>query len=1279
MAERFDLGGAAFHLVITSDQFKRALTQAETDARAASQKIEAALNGIGRGGAITPKVNAAPASAAFNQVITQAKAAQAAASFTATPTVNTRPAQTAISGLAGSLKGALAFGIGAAGVTVGISAIGEALGGIVGATREAERAQFALGKVYGDTSGQILTSTNAIADATGRSNTESQRAAVAISTLAKNYGATAEEQEILLKRTADLATIHGLTLPDAAKRAADAMRGEAEASELLGVSLQSDAVRATAQMTAEQRKNWETLDLVTKRQIILKEFLLQTADASGAAAEQTNSFDSALTRLGGSANNFGVTIGQATSGPMVRFINQVGEGIERLDEWAKALGGLQEAINANSLLSPLHQRPETLSGATPLIPTPSLATIGPQLGPSAAEVRATRLQDVAEQKTQIERLAAAAREAQAEATRSALDDLSKRREAAQDDAREQRERITDVRDADIAASNARKDAALAAIDREAQGRSRARTQEDRARAAAQEAELRGLEAIHDANVKGADEAIATIQKRRDEAVNGLDAELRAVERRRDTALRAIDEETRAESRRHSEALRNIDLERDRKLGIIDAELAKLDAAALRDQRAQTDQSLARSLADARRDRREAENPEERARAQRAVADAEAAIRREAVNRQREDQRSALRAAADQIRLAAETAKRVEDARNVAASESLSARKQTANDQAAADTERLQAVKVRVEEQTKIELDSIRERVDAEKVAYDQTVQDARDAHQEINDAVADRRADEDIELAARRALLQEHYKAEQDNIKAVADTKLDQLEQGLRDTTTNLDKEKEAWSNWARHVESEIKAAIAAGDPSRIRGLTATPPELQNAGAGPGEPPGRDESLLLLTAPAKAAAAVAAGFAEGIASEASVAAVTGATNELIQGGVIDEAKRLLAIESPSRVFVQFGTDTAQGFLDGYQSLDLTAPIRAPFEESIRWLDGLPAVFRINGMDTANAWKAAYEEVDLYAVGRLPFENLEAWMNPGFANQMTANGVAAGNAWESGYAANDIFVSGRRPFEQLHAWMGGVPDRFRVIGQTSGMAFVTSLGSSLLASLNTQQQRWWSSFEQVGENLWVSLRNGWIDALTSNPLQAPTVAGSGGDGTTSATSSTAGTGSLGTLGGGFVAFTGQKFGVLDAEKYLLSKGYTDDTQAFNELFDRLFALQAQGYAPPPDMVVTGRKFGGTLDPYAWSWVGEGGRPELIRAGRDGATVRSYADSMAMLGGARGTGSTTLNMPISIDARGVTNAEQMFQAVAPRIVRTVVNIIDAAERNAPDPAPDTLGGA
>lgn len=1298
MAERFDLGGAAFHLVIDGSKFGPALTKAEADARAASQKIAAALSGVGRGGGavIAPKIDVAPGQQAFGRLEASAKEARAAASFTATPKVDTSQAQRSVHGLGAGIKSAFALGAGVAGVTIGIAAVGQALTGSIEAAHEAQQAQRALNATYGEGAGQFTKFADAQAAALGKSNVEFKQAAVVTATLNRNYGLTADQIQTVIKRSTDLAAVQGIGIVDATSRVTSALRGEAEAAELLGLTLNSDAIKAIAQMTDEQRKNFETLDALTKAQITYREFLRQTAFAEGEAAKAAADGVTAYDQAGAAFNRLGVEAGNS--------IDPIGKGLA---------GALRDAADATAeFIRQQRQLPGWSQRATALTPP---AVRGADRDIEASRAAAAEGRRIAEGKEAEQRAIRArgeaktlgdiAKEAETAQTKTALEGIEERRRAATKAAADAREQVTDSRDAQLAESQAAQTAELRALDATAQARARARTQEDRARSDAQAAELRGLEQVHDANLKGLDEQATAIEKRRDVAVKGLDEEIRAVDRKRDIAVRGIDEEVRAidrrrdaaikaldeearrEDRRHTAALRNIDIERDRRLGIIDEQLKKLDDAAQRDQRRQTDLSLARSLAEARTDLSNADTPAERQRARQAIADAEAAIQRERVNRRREDARDRLRDAADQIRLAADTARKVEEARNQATTEAISARKagvtdtakadtdrlaeqkRVLDDQAKADTDRLQAVKVRVEEEAKIEADAIKARIDAEKTAYDQTVQAARDSFEQINRAVADSRQGEDDALAARRQTVQDSYAEDQRVIKETANVKLKALEQNLDDTTEKLDAEKKRWTAWREHVEAEIKAAILAGDPERIRRLGTSPASGENAGRGPGEPPGRDEAAIRI---AGAGQAVAAGFIAEIASPESVAAAKAATEELIQTGVIDPAFDALEARSPSRVFERLAGFARDGFVQGLSGAEHTigpamvSAFDAAWQQYLQpWFTGEGGLQTQLGIHFGNATAGLDTEAVRAASGASMFGALQGGYEQAVIPWFTAaDGVGAQLGTHFAAAAGHLNNATTQ----------------RAIGDAMHAALTA--GFNLMLS---RQQEWWPNFERLGENLAISIGNGFTSWWNANPLQAPTTAGftASGGGAADFASTTSGaatpTGSLGSVGGGMLAYEGTRFGHNDVDAYLRSKGYTAGTAAYNQLFDQLFALQAQGYAPPPDMTVTGRAMGGYIKPWDWSWVGERG-PELIRAGGSGLDVRSHSDSLAMVGAAAGArAGHTFNMPISIDARGVQNADQLVQRAMPRIMHAVVNFIDATERGAPDPAPPTLGGA
>ena len=317
--------------------------------------------------------------------------------------------------------------------------------------------------------------------------------------------------------------------------------------------------------------------------------------------------------------------------------------------------------------------------------------------------------------------------------------------------------------------------------------------------------------------------------------------------------------------------------------------------------------------------------------------------------------------------------------------------------------------------------------------------------------------------------------------------------------------------------------------------------------------------------------------------KASQPTLAEATLALFQTGTIDPVTDLLGLASPSRVFAQFGTDTAQGFLDGYQSLDLAVPIRAPFEESIVWMQGVPDHWRIAGEGASTQFLAGYDEATLERMIRAPFEESIRWLS-GLADEMLRSGRESGVSWIAGWRQAGI----------LRFLDGEMGDAIRLLGQFNSH-FLTAGGNAA--------QSWINGFNGV--------MGGFSPQIT-----IPTATGT--SGTPDA--------------------PGGLRSVVDGSGQRIYRRYATG-----------------GWIPEPTWLVsarTGRAYG---------TAGESA-PEYI----------------SPTGPMRG-GTTTLNMPVSIDARGVQNAEQMVQRAMPVIMRNVVNLLDAAERGAPDPAPPTLGGA
>lgn len=112
------------------------------------------------------------------------------------------------------------------------------------------------------------------------SNRELSSAASMVLDMTKRLGLNKDQMVELLKRTADLA-VGKTDLIDAISRTTAAMRGEAEAGEFLGLSLNEDAVKAYAEAHGLL---WEKLTDAEKAQERFALFLQQTEQFQGRAA-----------------------------------------------------------------------------------------------------------------------------------------------------------------------------------------------------------------------------------------------------------------------------------------------------------------------------------------------------------------------------------------------------------------------------------------------------------------------------------------------------------------------------------------------------------------------------------------------------------------------------------------------------------------------------------------------------------------------------------------------------------------------------------------------------------------------------------------------------------------------------------------------------------------------------------------------------------------------------------------------------------------------------------
>lgn len=173
--------------------------------------------------------------------------------------------------------------------------------------RDQEIALSTLRRTYGDAATDLEAFSQALAENSNYSEEAIISAANVAATLSRNYGATAAEIQQILQISADLAATSGYAFEDAAQRVVAALRGEAEAAEMLGLTMNQQAID----------RNNLTLSMSNQEafQFRLNALTEQSAFAMGAAAEQADTTYGSMVNLEGSIRDTGQSIADSL-GPL---------------------------------------------------------------------------------------------------------------------------------------------------------------------------------------------------------------------------------------------------------------------------------------------------------------------------------------------------------------------------------------------------------------------------------------------------------------------------------------------------------------------------------------------------------------------------------------------------------------------------------------------------------------------------------------------------------------------------------------------------------------------------------------------------------------------------------------------------------------------------------------------------------------------------------------------------------------------------------------------------
>lgn len=599
MADGVRLGGAYYELTAESAPLIAAMAKAEQQSKRSAQAIaqatgltEQAVRRLAQT-YVSEQKRAADASAAATLRIIKAHNDAAAAAERAAQKSAAANQQAATSFL-NVAKGAGAFAAGAAGIAGAAATINAAMSAVAESTRRAEQAQFSINKLYGSSAGIVTQQAEALARTSGKSRTEALEAAAAVATLGRQYALTAQQQQQVLQISANLAAVRGISMADASERVASALRGEAEAAEYLGQTLNSDAVKAFANMTEEQRKNFETLSPITKAQIVLGKLVGDNADLMTAAAERTQTASGAFDKLTGSIDNLSASIGQrfspATAGALTVLTGFVDKAdafvrspfVDRLAQAASlmaAIGSLNPSNIATALVRPSSDQRIQVG--------PDEGLPGSGTGPTADQLQAAadnraRARQQAEAERDALRVYAQQRKREIDAIADA-EERAARRAADAEDKRIERVKI---------ALEVERAARLKALERRERDTIKAIEAEAAASKKASEEEIERLEIEKDARLAAAeaakDAAEQAIEARSRELDISREVEDRQREDERRNEDRALEDARRAEDRARDDALareiERIEQRRDANLAAIEAEIDAVEEAARKRQR-----------------------------------------------------------------------------------------------------------------------------------------------------------------------------------------------------------------------------------------------------------------------------------------------------------------------------------------------------------------------------------------------------------------------------------------------------------------------------------------------------------------------------------------------------------------------------------------------------------------------------------------------------------------------------------------------------------------------
>lgn len=221
----------------------------------------------------------------------------------------------------------------------GLQSVGSAIDQLGQSSLNAQRQTMALQQLYGDAAAEYQQFADTIQNTTIFSDDQARQAEIYFATLKTNYGVTEEQIRRLVQVSADLATIHGMSLEDASMRVQAAIRGEGEAAEALGLTMNQQSI---------DRENLTlTMSNQEAAQFRLNALWEQTANVQGASSQYLETANGQWLQFQNTMQDAGQAVGDFV-GPYGNMVSSLGQGLATVGEAMRGVRELQQGFSAIS-------------------------------------------------------------------------------------------------------------------------------------------------------------------------------------------------------------------------------------------------------------------------------------------------------------------------------------------------------------------------------------------------------------------------------------------------------------------------------------------------------------------------------------------------------------------------------------------------------------------------------------------------------------------------------------------------------------------------------------------------------------------------------------------------------------------------------------------------------------------------------------------------------------------------------------------------------------------